>query len=84
MKVSGCQKCFHAFRHVYKTACRGAGIGEDLHDAITGHRKGHEGRKYGKFSLNALQEAVNKVAYPEFKLDWVWQPEASGKQNNGQ
>lgn len=72
--VVGKEKCFHAFRHVFKTACRTAGIGEDIHDAITGHKEAHEGRNYGKFPLQALHGPLNKVAYPELNIDWVWQP----------
>jgi integrase len=74
LDVTGRERCFHAFRHVFKTACRAAGIAEDIHDALTGHRNGHEGRKYGKFPLNALQPAIDRVNYPELKVDWIWQP----------
>ncbi len=69
--VTGRHKCFHAFRHVFKTACREAGIGEDIHDAITGHSKGHEGRNYGKFPLRSLMP-IDKVRYPDLESDWVW------------
>ena len=71
--VSGRAKCFHAFRHVFKTACRRAGIGEDVHDALTGHTSKHEGRQYGRFPLEALA-AIDRVVYPELKFDWVWRP----------
>lgn len=75
--VGGAHRCFHAFRHVFKTACRVAGVQEAIHDAITGHSKSHEGRKYGKFPLEAMQPPLETVAYPSLKLDWVWQPPAT-------
>lgn len=77
LKVEGRDKCFHAFRHVFKTACRSAGIGEDIHDAITGHSKGHEGRNYGKFPLLALNRAIHRVRYPDLMIPWVWTPPES-------
>lgn len=71
--VTGRSKCFHAFRHTFKTSCRESEIGEDLHDAITGHSGGGIGRDYGKFSLKALDTAMQKVRHPEFNLNWVWE-----------
>lgn len=72
LSVTGREKCFHAFRHVFKSACRAAGIGEDIHDAITGHSRNHVGRDYGKFPLDALKPGIDKVSYPDLKLSWVW------------
>ncbi len=74
LDVGGRERCFHAFRHVFKTASRAAEIGEDIHDAITGHATAHEGRSYGKFPLQALQKAIKKIVYPGLQIDWVWQP----------
>lgn len=73
--VSGRQKCFHAFRHNFKSACREAGIEEEGHDALTGHSgNGNIGRDYGKFSLRALTAVMMKVTHDGFKFNWVWQP----------
>ena len=74
LSVSGREKCFHAFRHIFKSACRAAGIGEDIHDAITGHSRNHVGRDYGKFPLEALKPGIDKVSYPDLTLDWLWAP----------
>ena len=72
--IGGRHRCFHAYRHTFKTACRGALIGEDLHDALTGHAGGGVGRDYGSFPLNALHDAMQKVRYPGLVFDWKWTP----------
>jgi integrase len=72
--IGGRHRCFHAFRDTFKTACRGALIGEDLHDALTGHAGGGVGRDYGSFPLNALNDAMQKVRYPGLVFDWKWTP----------
>ena len=60
---------FHSFRHGFKDALRGAGISEDINDALTGHAGGGVGRSYGakdmirRFGLPRLAEAVAKVEY---------------------
>lgn len=72
--VNGRQKCYHAFRHNFKTACRESEIGEDLHDALTGHSGGGVGRDYGTFSLKALDIAMRKLRHAGFEFPWVWQP----------
>jgi len=33
-------KVFHSFRHLFKDTCRDAGILEEVHDALTGHKRG--------------------------------------------
>ena len=71
--VDGSGKCFHAFRHTFKTACRNAGIEEEIHDAITGHSGGGIGRDYGDYPLEPLAAAMHKVCYPGFKFEWLWQ-----------
>ncbi|MEN3109671.1 DUF6538 domain-containing protein [Uliginosibacterium paludis] len=75
LDVGGREKCYHAFRHVFKSACRASGVGEDIHDAITGHSTNHIGRDYGKFPLEALKPGIDLVAYPELKFTWVWKPQ---------
>ena len=45
-KVLDPSKVFHSFRHTFKRMCRDAGIGEELHDALTGH-SGGGGISYG-------------------------------------
>jgi integrase len=70
--ITGSHRCFHASRHSFKTACRGARIGEDFHDALTGHASTGEGRNYGEFPLTALNEELQKVNYPGLQFDWVW------------
>ena len=72
--VSGREKCFHAFRHVFKTACRAADVAEDVHDALTGHSGGGIGRDYGHAPLSILDKAIRKVRYPNVKIDWKWTP----------
>lgn len=72
--VCGRQKCYHAFRHNFKSACRDSEIGEDLHDALTGHNGGGVGRDYGTFSLKALDTAMRKLRHPGLTFTWVWQP----------
>jgi len=58
-KVEEKSKVFHSFRHTFKRMARDAGIGEELHDALTGHSGGGVGRSYGGgFGLKALAEAL--------------------------
>jgi hypothetical protein len=59
-------KVFHSFRHTFKRMARDAGIGEELHDALTGHTGGGVGRSYGGgFGLKALAEAIGRIDVPE-------------------
>ncbi len=55
------RKVFHSFRHAFKEACRDAGIGEEVHDALTGHSGGGVGRSYGQVTLKTKAEAVRRV-----------------------
>jgi len=56
------RKVFHSFRHAFKDACRHAGVTEEHHDALTGHRNGSVGRSYGLgVPLKVLAEALAKV-----------------------
>ena len=58
-------KDFHSFRHGFKDACRAARIGEEVHDALTGHSGGGVGRSYGseKVPLDVKAEAIAKVRF---------------------
>ena len=72
-KVLDASKVFHSFRHTFKRMCRDAGIGEELHDALTGHSGGGVGRSYGGgFGLKALAEAIAKIPVPSGAEGLVW------------
>jgi integrase len=65
------RKVFHSFRHTFKDACLRAGIGQEIHDALTGHADGdNEGRSYGagQHPLKPLAAALKKVRYIGLKL----------------
>ncbi|OAN49646.1 hypothetical protein A6A04_18925 [Paramagnetospirillum marisnigri] len=66
-------KDFHSFRHGFKDACRAARIGEEVHDALTGHTGGGIGRRYGseKVPLDVKAEAIAKVWF-EVDLDHLY------------
>jgi integrase len=58
------RKVFHSFRHTFKRACRSAGIQEEVHDAITGHKAFSAGRGYGgEVPLPVTAEAIARVGY---------------------
>jgi integrase len=60
-------KRLHSFRHLFKDRCREADLGEELHDALTGHFSGSVGRNYGAgFSLARLAGGMNRVEFPGF------------------
>ena len=49
-------------------------MGEELHDALTGHSGGGVGRSYGGgFGLEALAEALGRIEVPDAAkgLSWV-------------
>jgi integrase len=76
-KVEESSKVFHSFRHTFKRMARDAGIGEELHDALTGHSGGGVGRSYGGgFGLKALAEAIGRIEVPEAVngLEWSLHP----------
>ncbi|AZC49479.1 hypothetical protein C4K35_1886 [Pseudomonas chlororaphis subsp. piscium] len=50
----------HGFRHTFKTLCRGVGIPEDVHDALTGHSDGSVSRDYGHMPLERLAQEIPK------------------------
>lgn len=64
MGMTDKRKVFHSFRHGFKDICRECGIGEDVHDALTGHAGGGVGRRYGsrQFPRKALFEAMQQFA----------------------
>jgi integrase len=75
-KVLDTSKVFHSFRHTFKRMCRDAGIGEELHDALTGHSGGGVGRSYGGgFGLKALAEAIGRIEVPEAARGPSWTSE---------
>jgi len=55
---------FHSLRHNFKSMCRAAGIPEEVHDALTGHRGGGVGRDYGSVPLKTLIDAVERIELP--------------------
>ena len=72
-KVEEKSKVFHSFRHTFKRMARDAGIGEELHDALTGHSGGGVGRSYGGgFGLKALAEALGSIEVPEAVRALTW------------
>jgi integrase len=72
-KIEEPSKVFHSFRHTFKRVCRDAGIGEELHDALTGHSGGGVGRSYGGgFGLKALAEAIGRIEMPEAVKGLGW------------
>jgi integrase len=63
------QKTFHSLRHGFKDACRRAGLSEEVHDALTGHKNGSVGRSYGTgVPLKVLAESMAKVRYAGLDL----------------
>jgi integrase len=74
LNLNGRDKCFHAFRHVFKTAARAAKIEEQYSDALTGHAGGGTGRDYGRFPVDVLNQMIQLIHYPDLNFDWVWQP----------
>jgi integrase len=60
-------KVLYSFRHLFKDRCREADLGEELHDALTGHANGGVGRDYGAgFSVRRLAEGMARVTFPGF------------------
>jgi integrase len=56
----------HAFRHLFKSLCRDAGITQETHDALTGHSVAGEGAEYGeKVGLEMRAEAIKLIPLPE-------------------
>lgn len=62
------RRVFHSFRHSFKAACRRAGIQEETHDLLTGHRGAGVGRSYGRAEYSAelvktLAKAMRRIEY---------------------
>ncbi|WP_046863663.1 site-specific integrase [Microvirga massiliensis] len=64
------RKVFHSFRHTFKDTCRKAKLGEEIHDALTGHAKDSEGRNYGSFGIDLENraDAMNRLQFAGFPL----------------
>lgn len=55
-------KVVHSLRHGFKSACRVAGIPEEIHDRLTGHASPTIGRTYGKADLlEILKQHVDTI-----------------------
>ena len=68
------RKVFYSFRHAFKRACREAGIEEEVHDVITGHRGFQSGRRCGSgVSLQLMAKAMEKVEYPGLDLSHLYE-----------
>lgn len=62
--ISDSRLVFHSLRHTFKTLCRGHGIAEEVHDALTGHVGATVGRSYGVVPVPALVSAMNRITLP--------------------
>ncbi len=69
--VTDRRKVFHSFRHGFKEACRAAGIGEEVHDALTGHAGGGVGRSYGGVPLGIKAREISSVRYGDLDLPCI-------------
>ncbi len=65
-------KVFHSFRHSFKELARAARLGEDVHDALTGHTGGGVGRRYGGFGLKVLAEELARIEAPDAVRGLRW------------
>lgn len=55
----------HSWRHRFKSECRRAGIEEEYHDALTGHREGTVSRDYGEYYIESvLGPAIDSMLSP--------------------
>ncbi len=73
-KVTADGRRFHTFRHTFKRMCRDADLGEELHDALTGHSGGGVGRSYGGgFGLRRLEEAMARIEPPQAVMGLHWE-----------
>tara|TARA_R110002095_G_C4236908_1_gene238561 strand:+ start:113 stop:1831 length:1719 start_codon:yes stop_codon:yes gene_type:complete len=60
---------FHSFRHTFEDACRNSGVPKEIMDALQGHKEqGMSGRYGSGYSLEVLNEGLQKVDYGEFKF----------------
>jgi integrase len=64
---------FHSFRHSFKDLCRDAGIGQEIHDFLTGHAAGGVSGGYGMGAgVKTLFEAIAKVTIAEVDLSHLY------------
>jgi len=54
----------HAWRHLFRTLARDAGVAPDVADGITGHGSKSVGDKYGTSWLGTKAEAIKKISLP--------------------
>ena len=56
-------KNIRSFRKTFKRMCRDAGVGEEVHDAITGHRQtaGASRANYGGMGVPVMFEAISRL-----------------------
>ncbi|KQT19861.1 hypothetical protein ASG40_03375 [Methylobacterium sp. Leaf399] len=78
-------KVFHSFRHSFKRMARDARLGEEVHDALTGHSGGGSvGRGYGSgFGLKALAEELARIEAPEAVRGLWWESENGNERSCG-
>jgi len=58
------RKVFHSFRHLFKDACRDAGVPIQVQNALLGHTSKAVGEGYGQgFSVRKLSEWIGKIRY---------------------
>lgn len=61
----GVMQDIHSFRHNLKTAARNVPLGDEIHDAITGHRREGTGSQYGSIAgVQTLKVELDKISYP--------------------
>jgi len=63
-----------SFRHSLKTACRSAGIEQDMADYIEGHASSRASQSYGRFTTTALKEAISRIELPGLRQVPTWAP----------
>jgi integrase len=61
---------FHGLRATWKTAANGAGLLENVHDAITGHDNKSVGRMYGGIPVAVLKEAIDRIDFDVVIPKW--------------
>ena len=73
-------KTFHSFRHTFKRACREAGLGEEIDNALTGHSGGGVGRSYGRERLESggLDRGISMARLKLLNLAKGQLPKANG------
>ena len=64
-------KSIRSFRKTFKVMCRDAGVGEEVHDAITGHRQSASASRanYGGMGVPVMFEAISKLDVSFLNVD---------------